>query len=312
MVLMNQGMDLRSWSDSLTLQVEMSEVRILNSEPPMETLPSCGISPAAELGPAARLLITGGKDLSPVAKSQILALGQQAIPQLMDVLRDHQLAKQDAPGEGWAPVHAVRLLGELRAVAAVEPMLDLLDDSDGGDYLSAEIIEALPAMGPPVLERLLQAQPRFERADQMNPLNVVLAKLGTKDPRILAILLDELKKFPDIGASNLAVYGDPAALPHLLRAFDEYQVTPTDNPIEHHAMIELTAAIEELGGDLTPAQQAKAQIADEPRRRFAELLTRLAEHQPTGGTARRKVGRNEPCPCGSGKKYKKCHLLLEN
>ncbi|EKD76160.1 MAG: Preprotein translocase, SecA subunit, partial [uncultured bacterium] len=22
-----------------------------------------------------------------------------------------------------------------------------------------------------------------------------------------------------------------------------------------------------------------------------------------------KVGRNEPCPCGSGKKYKKCHLI---
>lgn len=24
-----------------------------------------------------------------------------------------------------------------------------------------------------------------------------------------------------------------------------------------------------------------------------------------------KAGRNDPCPCGSGKKYKKCHLLLE-
>ena len=22
----------------------------------------------------------------------------------------------------------------------------------------------------------------------------------------------------------------------------------------------------------------------------------------------RKVGRNDPCPCGSGKKYKKCHM----
>jgi uncharacterized protein YecA (UPF0149 family) len=22
-----------------------------------------------------------------------------------------------------------------------------------------------------------------------------------------------------------------------------------------------------------------------------------------------KVGRNDPCPCGSGKKYKKCHGL---
>jgi hypothetical protein len=21
-----------------------------------------------------------------------------------------------------------------------------------------------------------------------------------------------------------------------------------------------------------------------------------------------KIGRNDPCPCGSGKKYKKCHL----
>lgn len=25
----------------------------------------------------------------------------------------------------------------------------------------------------------------------------------------------------------------------------------------------------------------------------------------------RKVGRNEPCPCGSGKKYKHCHGRLE-
>jgi len=24
----------------------------------------------------------------------------------------------------------------------------------------------------------------------------------------------------------------------------------------------------------------------------------------------RKVGRNEPCPCGSGKKFKQCHGVL--
>jgi uncharacterized protein YecA (UPF0149 family) len=24
-----------------------------------------------------------------------------------------------------------------------------------------------------------------------------------------------------------------------------------------------------------------------------------------------KVGRNEPCPCGSGKKFKKCHLVRD-
>jgi preprotein translocase subunit SecA len=29
--------------------------------------------------------------------------------------------------------------------------------------------------------------------------------------------------------------------------------------------------------------------------------------KPTPVTAGPKVGRNDPCPCGSGKKYKKCH-----
>ena len=27
-------------------------------------------------------------------------------------------------------------------------------------------------------------------------------------------------------------------------------------------------------------------------------------------TSEKKIGRNEPCPCGSGKKYKKCHGAL--
>ncbi|MBW2853539.1 SEC-C domain-containing protein [Escherichia coli] len=28
-------------------------------------------------------------------------------------------------------------------------------------------------------------------------------------------------------------------------------------------------------------------------------------------TGERKVGRNDPCPCGSGKKYKQCHGRLQ-
>ncbi|WP_415164049.1 SEC-C metal-binding domain-containing protein, partial [Ottowia sp.] len=29
-----------------------------------------------------------------------------------------------------------------------------------------------------------------------------------------------------------------------------------------------------------------------------------------GGAAVPRVGRNDPCPCGSGKKYKQCHGAL--
>jgi preprotein translocase subunit SecA len=52
-----------------------------------------------------------------------------------------------------------------------------------------------------------------------------------------------------------------------------------------------------------------AQVVEQPRQ--VDPVVRL---QGTGGaalkrqaTAKDKVGRNEPCPCGSGKKYKRCH-----
>jgi len=38
-------------------------------------------------------------------------------------------------------------------------------------------------------------------------------------------------------------------------------------------------------------------------------LTELKKEMPTNSPApakKVKVGRNDPCPCGSGKKYKKC------
>jgi hypothetical protein len=46
----------------------------------------------------------------------------------------------------------------------------------------------------------------------------------------------------------------------------------------------------------------------EPERETDFNTLYLPEPQPE----RRKIGRNEPCPCGSGKKYKKCCGLLED
>lgn len=55
---------------------------------------------------------------------------------------------------------------------------------------------------------------------------------------------------------------------------------------------------------------------DDDRREFmaeyarmhTEMMKRAGESAPALRieTGRRKIGRNEPCPCGSGKKFKKC------
>ena len=52
-------------------------------------------------------------------------------------------------------------------------------------------------------------------------------------------------------------------------------------------------------------------VADAPAIAAGVFTTNLAAAAPEKlETIRRdgeKVGRNDPCPCGSGKKYKKCH-----
>jgi len=37
-------------------------------------------------------------------------------------------------------------------------------------------------------------------------------------------------------------------------------------------------------------------------------MLEMGYHPTPYQRARRRVGRNDPCPCGSGKKFKKCHL----
>ena len=39
----------------------------------------------------------------------------------------------------------------------------------------------------------------------------------------------------------------------------------------------------------------------------AEMDEEETESEPQATAATEKVGRNDPCPCGSGKKFKKCH-----
>ena len=62
------------------------------------------------------------------------------------------------------------------------------------------------------------------------------------------------------------------------------------------------------------AQSAVQDLTRGIQRQHEKELKELQFGAPSEGTASKtvsngapKVGRNDPCPCGSGKKYKKCH-----
>jgi len=54
-------------------------------------------------------------------------------------------------------------------------------------------------------------------------------------------------------------------------------------------------------------QDAKRAAEEQAMRRAAAGAGRAPQKVETFKRQEKKVGRNEPCPCGSGKKYKQCH-----
>jgi hypothetical protein len=80
-------------------------------------------------------------------------------------------------------------------------------------------------------------------------------------------------------ALYLAEYGDPQAIPALSQMFDALPVNDQDDSVVgNHVFVELRAAIEDLGGHLTPEQAAKAERADASRRRFAAQMEQVVRH----------------------------------
>jgi preprotein translocase subunit SecA len=65
------------------------------------------------------------------------------------------------------------------------------------------------------------------------------------------------------------------------------------------------------------AEEERLRREEERRRQQQEAIFAAASRSAAGVTAKggvqtvvhktAKVGRNDPCPCGSGKKYKQCH-----
>jgi preprotein translocase subunit SecA len=68
------------------------------------------------------------------------------------------------------------------------------------------------------------------------------------------------------------------------------------------------------------AMHAQAESAMQARPTSAQQEQVQSSNQASGGEAKKvdpirhtgtRVGRNDPCPCGSGKKFKNCHMKME-
>jgi hypothetical protein len=90
-----------------------------------------------------------------------LGLRSEHVPELIEMATDEELNWADSESlEVWAPVHAWRALGQLRAVPAVEPLLDLLHELEDSDWVTEELPQVYGMIGReaiPALARYLNA-----------------------------------------------------------------------------------------------------------------------------------------------------------
>lgn len=211
---------------------------------------------------------------------------------LIEILLDDELGMMESPAEGWPPIHAVELLADLKATAAIGPMLDLLVEVDIDAIIYTSLEQRLPEFGADVLEPALE---RWNHSDAAGAesLVAVLANLGIKDPRIFDAIHELFEDDIVLGSLYFGAYGDPAALPYIEDAIADFMPDFT-RPHWRMDLNELLDANERLGGVLDDELQGHVDAIDE---RWHEHVARSS--QP-------KIGRNDPCPCKSGKKHKKC------
>jgi hypothetical protein len=245
--------------------------------------------------------------LSDATRAEVLSLGAERAGRIVSAIVEEELASPD--GDPTA-LNATILAFALGLEQAIPVLVRCVERLEPDAPLARAAGAALTRMGPRATEALLDA---FERAPatRRERIAVALTRTRAHGDRVLDALEGMLDHDPSHGPMLLADYGDPRAIPRLAEALDRAPLCPPSatDPLPNEDVLGLAMAIEELGGALTRDQEAKRAGA---LRILADGLGCGGRPFTWAGSATRDLGparpgRNDPCPCGSGKKYKRCH-----
>jgi hypothetical protein len=227
---------------------------------------------------------------------------------------DHALQHGESDSSDvWAPMHAWRALGQLRAEAAVAPLLALVKMIEWDEAADQELPVVFGMIGPaaiPYIAAFLTNPENSESpvATAISGLTEIAARHADRRGECIDILVQTLEPRED---TNRTINGFAISALIDLRAVEA--IGTIRNAFRRNA-VDLTIAGDtedveiELGlrdRRVTPAPHYGILSADWSPWPGADRIEPAMHVLPK---REKKVGRNEPCPCGSGKKYKKCCL----
>jgi len=280
-----------------------------------------------------KLLSTEEDRLPRGAADEVLKRADRLAPALLRMADDRALWDRPAPAS-YAPIHATFLLARLQPPGVLAPLIrairiafevEELFVTDYADLLLATCgAEALEALTP-------IARKRSEPFELRISVNEAIARIGLAHPSARAAARDHLlatarDEGEDPELRNLAAHGfvefASAEDRAILRDLESEDLLDKEAaamalagryPPHYGAPLDLMdlydpEAIEERKNFWQEAEETPpdAELPDDPSLEALSRLDAPGEAPLPIVNASPKVGRNDPCPCGSGRKHKKC------
>ena len=247
-------------------------------------------------------LLTLGDCLNIIDLATYLDLGitRDNIPELIRMATDYELHFADSGDpEVWAPVHAWRILGQLQAEEAIEPLIELFHELEDDDWVDDELpivfgkigVKAVPALTKYLNDTAYDSQAHTRAVYS-------LERIASANPSVrnecVTILTKKLERFtknePDLNGFIICYLLDLKAVESIKTIREAYKKECVEIDIPG----DIEAVEYELGFRESPPEHLKE---------FLQLMDGLSN-----GKYKRRVEKNDPCPCGSGKKYINCCL----
>src|SRR5690554_2299473 len=102
-------------------------------------------------------LLQQGESLSRSARADLVALGRAATPGLVALVEDRNLWDDKAPGQGFAPIYAAEILGEIGDPAALDALYGAFRAVDSDAILDDALTDAIRAYGPAAIPAGMRA-----------------------------------------------------------------------------------------------------------------------------------------------------------
>jgi hypothetical protein len=275
-----------------------------------------------------RELVRSGLDIDRGLVEELLKRGAAVVPHLAEILDQDRYWSSDekTPGRGWAPISALHLLGAIADPSGLDAILRVLHHrpDDLGDWLTEDIPSILACFGAEAIEPLKELVSSrdldvFVRVAGSIALSLIVRIHPGCREEVINFLHEVLVRegedieFLSLCVGDLAELRDPRSKPIIRSLFDKRMIN--NETITWHDVEEIYRS---SGEDLPQHNKEDPMTFFSPEKlnylkKISEQVELEDETQTTASWSEReelkkKVSRNDPCPCGSGKKYKKCCL----